>query len=68
MLQTVTKNKKEIIFLFYCYLIGIPMLLSFFASYYGLSNIWEFAFFSLLIYIILQERILNPILQYKIER
>jgi oligosaccharide repeat unit polymerase len=34
-------------FISYCYFIGVPMLLGFFASYYHLLNIWEWSIFSL---------------------
>lgn len=66
LIQYSSIKQKDFVFLFYCYLFGIPMLLSFFASYYGLLNIWEMSFFSLFIFVLLQKRLLNPILKFDV--
>ena len=66
LLHCSSMRQKDFIFLFYCYLFGIPLLLSFFSSYYGLLNIWELSFFSLFIFILLQKSLLNPILKFDV--
>jgi oligosaccharide repeat unit polymerase len=46
------KSGNKYYFLAYGFFIASPMILSFFASYYRLLNIWEYTFFSFLLQII----------------
>jgi oligosaccharide repeat unit polymerase len=43
------KSANKYFFIAYGFLIAAPMLLSFFANYYALLNIWEYAIFSCLL-------------------
>lgn len=47
--------KKNICFLFYSFFFGTQMFLAFFSSYYKLSNLYEYAFFSIILYFLLQK-------------
>jgi oligosaccharide repeat unit polymerase len=53
------KANNVFFFLVYSFFIAVPMLLSFFANYYTLLNIWEWAIFSFFISIILNNKILH---------
>jgi hypothetical protein len=50
-------NSNNILyFISFCYFIGVPILLGFFASYYHLLNIWEWSIISLLFSIIFKQQ------------
>jgi hypothetical protein len=49
-------------FISYCYFIGVPILLGFFASYYHLLNIWEWSIFSLFFFMIFKQLKIKKIL------
>ena len=49
--------RKRVLFLFYAFFFGTQMFLSFFSSYYKLSNFYEYAFFSILLYFLLQKKV-----------
>jgi hypothetical protein len=55
------KADNAFFFLVYCFFIAVPMLLNFFANYYTLFNLWEWAIFSIFISILLNHKTLHYI-------
>lgn len=56
--------RKRIFFLFYAFFFGTQMFLSFFSSYYKLSNFYEYAFFSCFLYFFFQKSIGQKIFHF----
>lgn len=54
----VSNDNNRVLFLTYCYISGIPLLLSFFSWYYSLTNIWEMVICSLVVEIVLSRKLL----------